>query len=202
MDDDDSPNAASHAAPGYRRALLIVVLLNAGYALVEVAAGLASGSQALMADALDFLGDGLITGLGLAAIGWRPAWRARAALLQGVFLGILGIGVVASTAYRAFVADEPEAGIMLLFGAIALAINVLAALVLIRHRQGDANVRAVWLFSRNDALGNAAVVAAAALVFLTGTRWPDLIVALIIATLFLQSSWSIIKSARAELARA
>jgi len=114
-------------------------------------------------------------------------------------LGALGFGVLASTVYRIFVLNQPEAEMMGIFGAIALVVNVAAALVLIPHRTGDANVRAVWLFSRNDAIGNAAVVIAAGLVAWTGTRWPDLVVAVVIAGLFLQSSWSIIKDARADL---
>lgn len=201
-DDDDRIQDYSHVTPGYRRALWTVVLLNVGYGAVEIVAGLMSGSQALMADSLDFLGDGTITLMGLIAIGWSLAWRARAALLQGLFLGALGVGVVASSIYRVFVLYQPEAGTMGLFGAIALAINVISALVLLPHRKGDANVRAVWLFSRNDALGNVAVIAAAGLVAWTGTPWPDLAVAIIVAGLFLQSSVSIVRDARSDLRQA
>lgn len=185
--------------PAYRRALWVVVLLNVGYGLVEIGAGLFGRSQALQADALDFFGDGLITFLGLLAIGWSLAWRARAALIQGIFLAVLGLGVLVSTGYRVLVLNEPNAEIMGLFGAIALVVNVTAASVLIPHRAGDANARAVWLFSRNDALGNLAVVIAAGLVFWTRTPWPDLVVAFVIAGLFLQSAWSIIRHARADL---
>ncbi|KAA0686132.1 MULTISPECIES: cation diffusion facilitator family transporter [Azospirillum] len=200
--DDDRIQDYSHVTPGYRRALWTVVLLNVGYGAVEIVAGLMSGSQALMADSLDFLGDGTITLMGLIAIGWSLAWRARAALLQGLFLGALGVGVVASSIYRVFVLYQPEAGTMGLFGGIALAINVISALVLLPHRKGDANVRAVWLFSRNDALGNVAVIAAAGLVAWTGTRWPDLAVAVVVAGLFLQSSVSIVRHARSDLHQA
>jgi Co/Zn/Cd efflux system component/copper chaperone CopZ len=196
---DDLPHDLSHITPAYRRALWTVVLLNLGYGLVEMIGGFVSGSQALKADALDFLGDGLITFLGVLAIGWSLAWRARSALIQGLFLGALGLGVLANTAYRLLVANEPDAGLMGLFGVIALAVNVLAAVVLIPHRTGDANVRAVWLFSRNDAIGNAAVVAAAGLVAWWGTNWPDLVVAAAIAGLFLHASWSIVRDARADL---
>lgn len=199
VDDDAIPKDLSHITPAYRRALWIVVLLNVGYGLVEIVAGFIADSQALKADALDFLGDGSITFMGLLAIGWSLAWRARSALIQGMFLGALGFGVLANTVYRVFVLNQPEAEMMGIFGAIALVVNVAAALVLIPHRTGDANVRAVWLFSRNDAIGNAAVVIAAGLVAWTGTRWPDLVVAVVIAGLFLQSSWSIIKDARADL---
>ena len=201
-DDDDLPKDLSHITPGYKRALWLVVLINVGYGLVETVAGFVAGSQALKADALDFMGDGLITFLGLMAVGWSLAWRARSALIQGVFLGLLGAGVLLNTAYRVLVVNRPEAEIMGVFGLIALAANVVAALLLLPHRGGDANARAVWLFSRNDALGNLAVVVAAGLVAWTNTAWPDLVVAVIIAGLFLQSSWLIVRHARADLREA
>lgn len=197
--DDELPKDLSHVTPSYRRALWIVVLLNVGYGIIEIVAGYFAGSQALKADALDFFGDGMITFLGLVAIKWSLNWRARMALLQGIFLGALGLTVLGTTFYRIFIVYQPEAEIMGLFGGIALIVNVTAALVLIPHRTGDANVRAVWLFSRNDAIGNLAVVIAAGLVAWTATPWPDLVVALIIAGLFLHSSWSIIRDAAKEL---
>jgi cation transport ATPase len=198
-DIDDLPKDLAHITPAYRRALWIVILLNIGYGVVEAVGGFISGSQALKADALDFLGDGLITFLGILAIGWPLAWRARSALIQGLFLGALGLGVLVNTAYRILVQQQPEAELMGLFAVIALVVNVIAVLPLLPHRAGDANVRAVWLFSRNDAIGNAAVVVAAGLVAWTGTAWPDLVVAAVIAGLFLQSSWSIVSDARADL---
>ncbi|MDN3563553.1 cation diffusion facilitator family transporter [Paeniroseomonas aquatica] len=201
-DDDDLPKDLSRITQGYKRALWIVVLLNVGYGLVEIVGGFLAGSQALKADALDFLGDGLISFLGLIAIGWSLAWRARSALIQGIFLGVLGLGVLVATGYRVLVLNQPDSELMGMFGAIALVVNVAAAAVLIPHRTGDANARAVWLFSRNDAIGNAAVVVAAGLVWWTGTAWPDLVVALVIAGLFLQSAWSIIHDARRDLAEA
>lgn len=191
--------APAHTAPGYRRALWIVVLLNAGYGIVEMVGGFLAESQALKADALDFLGDGLITLLGLLAIGWSMAWRARAALLQGIFLGVLGLGVLVSTAYRFFSQQQPEAEVMGVLAFVALMVNVAAAAVLVPHRTGDANVRAVWLFSRNDAIGNLAVMIAAALVAWTATPWPDLVVAIVIAGLFLHASWTIVRDARQDL---
>ncbi|WP_424138131.1 cation diffusion facilitator family transporter [Roseomonas chloroacetimidivorans] len=201
-DDDDLPKNLAHITPAYCRALWIVVGLNVGYGLVEMVGGFISGSQALKADALDFLGDGLISFLGLLAIGWSLAWRARSALIQGLFLAVLGLGVLATTGYRVLVLNQPEAGLMGLFAIVALVVNVAAAAVLIPHREGDANVRAVWLFSRNDAIGNLAVVVAAGLVWWTGTAWPDLVVAFVIAGLFLQSAWSIIRDAQADLGSA
>lgn len=198
-DDDDRIPDLSHVTPAYKRALWIVVLLNIGYGIVEAGGSFLAGSQALQADSLDFIGDGLISFLGLMAVGWGLAARAKAALLQGVFLGLLGLGVVASTAYRIFVEHQPESLLMGAFAVVALAVNVAAAAVLLPHRKGDANVRAVWLFSRNDAIGNLAVVLAAGLVYWTGTQWPDLVVAFAIAGLFLQSAWSIIRDARSDL---
>ena len=198
-DDDDLPADRSHLTPAYKRALWIVILLNVGYGLVEMVGGFISDSQALKADALDFVGDGVISFVGLLAIGWRPIWRARSALIQGLFLAALGIGVLGTTAYRVVVQSQPEAELMGVLAIIALAVNVSAALALLPHRSGDANVRAVWLFSRNDAIGNLAVVIAAGLVALSESPWPDLAVAFVIAALFLQSAWSIIKDAQTEL---
>lgn len=202
MDDDDLPLDGTHLTIAYRRALWAVVLLNVGYGIVEGLGGFLAGSQAMKADALDFLGDGLITSLGLAAIGWSLVWRARAALLQGLFLGVLGLGVLATTAYRVVVLNQPEAELMGLFGAVGLVVNVTAAVMLLPHRSGDSNVRAVWLFSRNDAIGNLSVVVAAVLIALTDTSWPDLAVATVIAGLFLQSSWSIVRDAQNDLSQA
>ncbi len=200
MDDDDDLGDLTHAAPAYKRALWIVTVLNVGYGLIEAGGGFLAGSQGLKADALDFLGDGTITLLGLMAIGWGAAWRARSALLQGIFLAVMGLGVLAATAWRVFVVHVPQAELMGAFGIAALIVNVVCAVILLKHREGDANVQAVWLFSRNDALGNAAIVVAALLVAATGTPWPDLVVAAVIAGLFLQSAWRIIAAARRELA--
>lgn len=183
----------------YKRALWIVVALNLGYGVAEVIGSVLAGSQAVQADALDFFGDGVISWLGLIAIGWSTGARAKAALLQGLFLGALGLAVVAGTIYRVLVAHQPEHFMMGGLAVGALLVNVAAAAVLLPHRHGDANARAVWLFSRNDAIGNLAVVIAAALVWWTTSPWPDLVVAFAVAGLFLQSSWSIVRDARSEL---
>jgi cation diffusion facilitator family transporter len=196
------PRTPSHLQPSYRRALWIVVGLNLGYGIVEAVGGFLAGSQALKADALDFLGDGLITILGLVAIHRSTSWRARTALVQGVFLMLLGLGVLANSAYRFVVPQMPSPEAMGVLAALAFVVNVAAAAVLLPHRTGDANVRAVWLFSRNDAIGNLLVLAAAALVALTGTPWPDVIVGAAVAALFLQSSLVIIRSAKRDLVEA
>lgn len=185
--------------PAYRRALWLVVLLNLGFGLIEIVGGFIAGSQALKADALDFLGDGSITFVGLLALAWSERARARVALVQGVFLAGLGLVVIGMAAWRVMNAVPPEAELMGGIGVAALTVNVAAAWILSRFREGDANVRAVWLFSRNDALANVAVIVAAGLVFWTQSAWPDLVVAAVIALLFLHSSYEIIRDARREL---
>ena len=186
--------------PAYRRALWLVVILNLGFGAAELIGGFIADSQALKADALDFLGDGSITFVGLLALGWAESTRARVALTQGLFLGALGISVLVMAAWRALNAIPPEAELMGGIGVAALAVNVIAALVLARFRKrGDAQARAIWLFSRNDAINNVAVIAAAALVYWLNSAWPDIIVAVVIAVMFLHSAAEIIGDARREL---
>lgn len=197
--DPDATDAPTHHDPGYRRALWTVVILNVAYGVVEMVGGFLWETQAVKADALDFLGDGAITLLGLVAIGWSRAWRNRAALLQGLFLALLGIGVLADTAYRVLAQAQPDPAAMGVLGLAALVVNGAAAALLVPHRHGDANVRAVWLFSRNDALGNLGVVLAAGLVWWTGTPWPDLAVAVAVALLFLRSASSILATSWTNL---
>jgi len=183
----------------YRRALWLVVVLNLGFGLAEIVGGFLADSQALKADALDFVGDGTISLFGLLALNWSALARSKVALAQGLFLGILGIGVIGFAIWRAMNAVAPEAGLMGGIGVIALLINASVALILSRFREGDANVRAIWLFSRNDAVANVAVIFAAVLVGWTKSAWPDLIVAAVIALLFLHSAWDIITDARREM---
>jgi cation diffusion facilitator family transporter len=186
--------------PAYRRALWIVVILNIGFGLIELVGGFLANSQALKADSLDFLGDGSITFIGLLALGWAASTRSRIAEVQGVFLGGLGLWVFGMAAWRALNAVPPDAELMGGIGIAALAVNVTAAMILARFRQqGDAQARAIWLFSRNDALNNIAVIAAAALVFWLDSAWPDIIVAAFIAAIFLHSAWEIIRDAHGEL---
>ncbi|GGB38006.1 hypothetical protein GCM10011380_29250 [Sphingomonas metalli] len=193
-----SPARAQHD-PAYRHALLMVVVLNLGFGVAELIGGFLADSQALKADSLDFLGDGSISLLGLLALAWSARARARVALSQGLFLGALGVGVIGFAIWRALNATAPDAELMGAIGVVALAINVGSALLLARFREGDANVRAIWLFSRNDALANVAVIAAAGLVAWTGKAWPDLAVAGVIALLFLHSAYEIVTGARREL---
>lgn len=189
----------AHADPAYRRALWIVITLNLGFGIAEALGGFIANSQALKADSLDFIGDGSISLVGLLALTWSARARAQVALVQGLFLGALGVGVIAFAVWRALNAVPPDADLMGGIGILALVVNVSAALVLSRFREGDANVRAIWLFSRNDSLANIAVILAAVLVALLDSAWPDIIVAGAIAALFLHSSVSIIRSANVQL---
>ncbi len=187
---------------GYKRALWAVVLINGAMFLTEMGAGILAGSQALKADALDFLGDTATYAITLAVIGMPLVWRARAALFKGLTLGALGLWVLASTGYQVLVLGVPKAEMMGAIGFIALAANLTSILLLLRYRDGDANVRSVWLCSRNDAIGNVAVICAAGGVWVSGTAWPDLLVAGIMASLFLWSSVQIVRQAVGELADA
>ena len=208
MSDSDGENACGCTGdveragtdPAYRRALWWVVILNIGFGLFEIVGGFLANSQALKADALDFLGDGSISFVGLLALGWAASTRARVALTQGLFLGALGVWVIGMAVWRALNVVPPEAELMGGIAIAALAVNVTAAFILARFREGgDAQARAIWLFSRNDALANIAVIAAAALVFALDSAWPDIVVAAAIALLFLQSAWEIVHDARKEL---
>ncbi len=186
-------------SPQWRRALWIALAVNAGMFLAEIGAGVAAGSASLQADAIDFLGDSANYAISLGVAGMALAWRARAALVKGWSLGVLGAGVLASTAWHAQAGTLPGAGTMGIVGLLALAANAGVALMLYRYREGDANMRSVWICSRNDAIGNLAVLAAAAGVFGTGTAWPDLIVATVMAALGLSGGWQIVRQARSEL---
>lgn len=190
------------ASPAYRRALLAVIAINAVMFLVEMAAGIGAASQALMADALDFAGDTATYALSLAVIGRPARLRARAALLKGASLALFALIVLGTTLGRVLAGGTPEAVVMSGIGLLALAANVASVLILLRWREGDANVRSVWLCSRNDAIGNAGVIAAGGLVAVTGSAWPDLLFAFVMAGLFLRSSVSIIARANGELAAA
>ncbi len=182
----------------YRRALGIVIVINAAMFCIEMTAGLLAGSQALKADALDFFADTLTYAMSLAVIGRPLRVRATAALIKGASLAGVGLWVLGTTAYRVLVLGVPDAPVMGAVGLLALVANLTSVLVLLRYRDGDANVRSVWLCSRNDAIGNLAVIAAAGAVALTGTAWPDLLVAAVLAGLFSWSALHIIRQAVEE----
>lgn len=182
----------------YVRVLWVVIAINATMFFVEMVAGQLAGSQALQADALDFLGDTLTYGISLAVIGQSLALRSMAAIAKGVSLFLMGLFVFGSTLYHVLVLGLPRAEIMGSIGFLALAANLASVLLLLRYKDGDANVRSVWLCSRNDAIGNVAVVVAAFGVWGTTSAWPDLMVAAVMATLFLNSAIQILLQAWQE----
>jgi Co/Zn/Cd efflux system component len=182
----------------YRRRLWIVIAINASMFLVEMGGGALAGSQALQADALDFFADALTYGISLAVIGAPLYVRSRAAIAKGLSLSVMGLWVLGSTAYHVLVLGVPRAEIMGVVGFLALAANVTSVLILAKYKDGDANVRSVWLCSRNDAIGNVAVMGAALAVWATASKWPDLIVAAAMAGLFLSSSLQILRQALRE----
>lgn len=186
--------------PRWRKALWIALAVNAGMFAVEMYAGAAADSRALMADALDFFGDAANYAISLLVAGMALAVRARAAFFKGLTLVALGVFVLGASLYAALAGTSPEPQSMGIVGGLALVANVAVALMLYRFRSGDANMRSVWICSRNDAIGNIAVVAAAVGVFGTGTAWPDLIVAAVLATLGISGGMQIIRQARSELA--
>lgn len=182
-----------------RIALWLVLAINLTMFLVEAAAGWSADSVALQADALDFLGDSANYAVALFVLGRSVAWRAGTALIKGMAMSGFGLAVLAGSVYHALVGSIPEAPVMGWVGAVALAANVACALILFRFRGGDANLRAVWLCSRNDAIGNLAVLGAALGVFASGTAWPDLAVGIVMASLALWAGHSIIRQAWGEL---
>lgn len=184
--------------PAYKRILWVVIFINAAMFFVEMAAGKLAGSQALQADALDFLGDALTYGLSLAVIGMSLKVRSTAALLKGFSLLLMGLWVAGSTAYQFLILGVPSAEIMGTIGFLALAANLASVMLLMRYKDGDANVRSVWLCSRNDAIGNVAVMLASVAVWLTASALPDLIVATLMAGLFLRSAQLILAQAWKE----
>ena len=194
-----SSGAARLDTPAWRLALWVALAVNAGMFLAEIVAGVAAGSSALQADALDFLGDAANYAISLGVAGLALVWRSRAALVKGATLGLLGLWVLASTAWHAWAGTLPRAEVMGVVGVLALVANGGVALMLYRFRGGDANMRSVWICSRNDAIGNLAVLLAAAGVFGTGTGWPDIIVAAIMAALGISGGWQIVRQARGEL---
>jgi len=200
--DPPAPDAERGSGGGdraWRRALWIALAINAGMFAVEIVAGVTSGSAALKADALDFVGDAANYAVSLWVAGMALVWRARTALLKGATLLALALWVIVSTGWTALAGGVPEPVTMGTVGVMALVANITAALILYRYRGGDANRRSVWICSRNDAIGNVAVAAAAAGVFGTGSAWPDLVVAGVLASLGIAGGWQIVRHALAEL---
>jgi Co/Zn/Cd efflux system component len=183
----------------YKRALWAVIAINGTMFFVEMAAGLSAQSMALKADALDFLGDTVTYFISFLVIGQPLLMRARVAFFKGLSLGVFALVILGGTLYRVLVTGEPDGMVMGKIGALAFAANVLSVLILLKFRDGDSNVRSVWLCSRNDAIGNLAVIGAAFAVASTGSAWPDLLVAVVLAGLFLTSAVKIISQSREEM---
>ena len=182
----------------YKRRLWAVIFLNAIMFVVEMSAGQIANSRALQADALDFFGDAVTYGISLAVIGSHLRVRSMAAIFKGLSLMLMGLWVFGSTLYQVFILDVPQAEVMGIVGFLALLTNLASVMLLVRYKDGDANVRSVWLCSRNDAIGNVAVMLAALGVWNTASAWPDLAVAGIMGGLFLSSSIQILIQARRE----
>ena len=190
---------AKHLTPAYRRVLWLALLINAGMFVIEISAGMRAGSVALLADSLDFLGDAGNYAISLFVLAMSLTLRARAAQFKAVSMALFGLGVLAVTAWNAWQGGVPVAATMGLVGGLALLANLGVAALLYAWRDGDSNMRSVWLCTRNDALGNVAVLLAALGVLGSGSAWPDLLVAGIMASLALSSAWQVLGQARGEL---
>jgi len=183
----------------YRRVLWIALILNALMFVVELGAAWTSGSVSLLADSIDFMGDAGNYALSLAVLGMAAGSRARAALFKGACMAAFGVFVMVQALSNLQSGVVPEPITIGVVGFLAMTVNVGVALMLYRCRSSDANMRSVWLCSRNDALSNVAVMLAALGVFGTASAWPDLLVAGVMAVLALSSSWSVLRQARGEL---
>ena len=183
----------------FRKVLWIALAINAAMFGIEAVAGLRAGSVALQADSLDFFGDAANYAIGLLVLARTLRWRATAALIKGATMAVFGVWILGMAFYKALVLGAPSAMVMGTVGILAMVANIVCAAILYRFRDGESNRRSVWICSRNDALGNIAVVAAASGVFLTGTAWPDLFVGVVMAALALAGARQIIAQARDEL---
>ena len=198
-DDGHDHSAAAAASPTYRRVLWVALAVNLAMFFVEVGAGVAAQSVSLLADSLDFLGDAVNYGLSVFVLGMALRWRARAALLKAASMGAFGLWVAGTTIQHALAGTVPAAPVMGVVGVLAFAANFGVALLLYRWREGDSNMRSVWICTRNDAIGNVAVMVAALGVFGSGTGWPDYLVAAIMSTLALWGAAQGIRGALSEL---
>jgi len=185
--------------PRFRRALWIALIVNASMFGVEVVGGFKADSVSLLADSVDFFGDAVNYALSLFVLGLASIWRSRTALLKGIAMGGYGVFVLGKAAWSATTGYLPEPATMGAIGFLALMANLSVAVLLYAYRDGDANMRSVWLCTRNDAIGNIAVMLAAFGVFGTGASWPDLGVAVVMGVLALTASRAVIGRASSEL---
>lgn len=195
----DSGCSTPVVSSGFRKALWIALAINLAMFIVEIISGLRSGSVSLLADAIDFAGDAANYAITLVVLSMGLVWRSRAAMVKGLSMLAFGLFVLGRAGWSIYADVVPEPLTMGVIGALALIANVIVALMLYAFREGDSNMRSVWLCSRNDAIGNIAVMIAAAGVFGTGAAWPDLIVALIMAGLAISAGYSVVRQARQEL---
>lgn len=183
----------------YRRILWIALFVNAGMFIVELAGGWNAGSVSLLADAVDFFGDAANYGLSLFVLALAPIWRSRTALIKGLTMGGYGLFVLGTAAWNLATGVLPEPATMGIIGFLALLANLSVAVLLFAYRNGDSNMRSVWLCTRNDAIGNVAVMLAALGVFGTGSGLPDIAVAGVMGVLGLTAAKTVIKQAQGEL---
>lgn len=181
------------------KTLWIVLAINGAMFCLELFIGLLAGSVALQADSLDMLSDTLVYGFSLYAIGKSNRWRAGSALLKGSIMAIFGIGVLFQSGYKFFTGGVPESNFMFIMSIIALIANASCLLLLSKHKTDDLNMHSTWVCSRNDIIANTSVFIAAALVAVTHSKLPDLIVGLLITIIFLKSAISILKASIIEL---
>jgi cation diffusion facilitator family transporter len=198
-DDCCVPSGPEPTDRRYRRVLWAALIINGTMFLLEIVTGLMAGSVSLQADALDFLGDVANYGISLFVIGMALRYRAKAALIKGATMGIFGLWVIGAVIWNSLHQTLPHAVTMGQVGLAALVANAVVFWLLWTSRKGDSNMRSAWLCSRNDVIGNLAVLLAALGVFGTGTGWPDVIVAAIMAALGVQGAIQVIRHALEEL---
>lgn len=195
----DHSEPSAHTSPGYRKALWIALVVNAAMFGLEIYASASAQSVSLLADSIDFFADASNYAISLAVLSMAAVWRTRAAVLKAVTMLGLGLFVMARAAWAAYAGSTPEPATMGAIGSLALLANLGVAALLYAYRDGDANMRSVWLCTRNDAIGNVAVMLAALGVFGTGSRWPDLAVAFVMGSLAITAAISVLRQARQEL---
>ena len=194
-----SHNVPTNASPAYRRVLWIALVINAAMLGTEIVAGAQSGSVSLLADALDFFSDAVNYGISLLVLTMAISWRSRAAIFKAATMLAFGLFVLGKAAWGIYTGVPPEALTMGWVGLLALAANLTVAFLLYQYRAGDANMRSVWICTRNDAIGNVTVVLAALGVFSTQSAWPDVLVAAVMGSLAIQGAWTVLHQAHREL---
>ena len=181
-----------------KKVLIFLLVINAVMFVLELAMGIIAESTGLIADSLDMLADAIVYGIGLYAVGRVATAKIRAALLSGIFQIILALGILAEITRRVFWGSDPEPLYMLAISVIALAANVVCLMLIAKHRNGEVHMRASWIFSKNDVIANLGVIFSGSLVYILGSRWPDLVIGAIIVLIVLRGGAGIIIDARHE----